>query len=76
MNVRPSGPIPGAFEVRQARPAAEPTLAKAVVVTPSALDVPVYDRERLEREGGGAPSERAHGRRKTVYTRIFDFLLR
>jgi hypothetical protein len=76
MNVRPSGPIPGAFELRPARPAAEPILAKAVVVTPSALDVPVYDRERLEREGGGAPSERTGRGHRTIFARVFDFLVR
>jgi hypothetical protein len=78
MNVRPSGPIPGAFEARPARPGAEPSLAKAVLVTPSALDVPVYDRERLEREleGGGAPSERTGRGHRTMFARVFDFLLR
>jgi len=80
MNARPSGPIPGAFEPRPGHSAAEPTVAAALLVTPHALDVPapVADRERLERqrEGGGAPSERNGRGHRTMFARVFDFLLR
>jgi hypothetical protein len=78
MNFRPSGPIPGAFEPRPLHAAARPTVATAVLVTPNTFDAPapVYDRERLEREGGGAPSERLGVGHKTVFGRLFDFLLR
>ena len=78
MNFRPSAPIPGAFEPRPLHAAARPTVATAVLPTPDTFEAPapVYDRERLEREGGGAPGERARMRRKTVFERIFDFVLR
>jgi hypothetical protein len=78
MNFPPSAPIPGAFEPRPLHAAARPTVATAVLVTPNTFDAPApaYDRERLEREGGGAPSERTRVGRKTVFARIFDFLVR
>ena len=77
MNFRPSGPIPGAFEPRPLH-AARPTVATAVIVTPNTFDAPgpAYDREQLEREGGGAPSERLGVGHKTIFGRLFDFLLR
>jgi hypothetical protein len=80
MNFRPSEPIPGAFEPRPGHSTARPTVATAVLVTPHALDAPapVYDRERLEREreGGGAPSERTGLGHRTMFARVFDFLVR
>jgi hypothetical protein len=45
--------IPGAWNVRTAPPAAPPIAIRTTVQTPF-----VPDRERLEREGGGSPSER------------------
>jgi len=78
MNFRPSAPIPGAFERRPLRAAAWPTVATAVLAPPKTFDAPApaYDRERLEREGGGAPSERLSVGHKTIFGRFFDFLLR
>jgi len=78
MNFGPSAPIPGAFEPRPLHAATWPTVATAVVVTPNTFDAPApaYDRERLEREGGGAPSERTGMRHRTIFARLFDFLLR
>ena len=60
--------IPGAFEIRDARPSPRPTTSGT---TPRS-DVPtpiVHDRARLEheREGGGAPGERTG---KTRLSRI------
>ena len=77
MNFRPSGPIPGAFEPRPLY-AARPTVATAVLVPPSTFDAPApaYDRERLELEGGGAPSERTGMTHRTIFAQLFDFLLR
>jgi hypothetical protein len=77
MNFRPSGPIPGAFEPRQ-HAAARPTVATVALVTPNTFDAPApaYDRERLEREGGGAPSERTGQAHRTMFARVFDFLVR
>jgi hypothetical protein len=80
MNFRPSGPIPGAFEPRPLHAAAWSTVATTVGVTPNTFDAraPVYDRERLEREreGGGAPSERTGRGHRTMFARVFDFLVR
>jgi len=78
MNFRPSGPIPGAFEPRPLHAVARPTAATAVLVTSNTFDAaaPAYDRERLEREGGGAPSERLGVGHKTIFARLFDYLLR
>jgi hypothetical protein len=78
MNFRPSAPIPGAFEPRPLHAAARPTVATAVLVPPSTFDAraPAYDRERLELEGGGAPSERTGGGHRTMFARVFDFLVR
>jgi hypothetical protein len=80
MNFRPSAPIPGAFEPRPLHAAARPTVATAVMETPNRFDAPAvaHDRERLEREreGGGAPSERTGRGHRTMFTRVFDFLVR
>ena len=78
MNFRPSGPIPGAFEPRPLHAVTRPTVATAVLVTPNTFDAPApaYDRERLEREGGGAPSERLGVGHKTIFGRLFDILFR
>jgi hypothetical protein len=80
MNFRPSEPIPGAFEPRSGHSAVQPTVATAVLVPPHGFDAPapVYDRERLEREreGGGAPSERTGRGHRTMFARVFDFLVR
>ena len=67
--------IPGAFEVRAGRPAVPPTGA---IAAPSASPAaPVYNRERLEREreGGGAPSERADAQHRTLFARLYDRLV-
>lgn len=78
MNFRPSEPIPGAFEPRPGHAVAQPPVVTAVLLTSHAPDAPVYDRERLEREreGGGAPSERAGVGHRTIFGRFFDFLVR
>ena len=80
MNFRPSEPIPGAFEPRPGHSADRPTVATTVLVTAPTLDAPapVFDRERLEREreGGGAPSERTGRGHRTMFARVFDFLVR
>jgi hypothetical protein len=49
-----------------------------VPLTPHAIDASVPDRDRLERqrEGGGAPSERLGVGHKTIFGRLFDFLVR
>jgi hypothetical protein len=50
--------IPGAWNVRAVRPAARPIAMQTTVHTPF---VPDRARLELEREGGGAPSERRRG---------------
>jgi hypothetical protein len=69
--------IPGAFEKRVGRPAAQPAGAIAAPLAPSPPAAPVYDRERLEREreGGGAPSERTDTQHRTVFARLYDLLV-
>jgi hypothetical protein len=70
--------IPGAWDVRAVRPAtpaigvAEPRMMLAAQI------VAVSNRGRLEREreGGGAPSERARGRRASVLARLWRATLR
>jgi len=78
MNFRPSAPIPGALEPRPSHPAAQPALVTVVPLTPQATDASVPNRDRLERqrEGGGAPSERLGVGHKTMFGRVFDFILR
>ena len=74
---RAEGPgvmIPGAFE-RRARIAAVPsTPAIELVVTLPLRSVSPSDRGRLEREreGGGAPSQRAGRRRGTFMSRLWQ----
>jgi hypothetical protein len=67
--------IPGALEVR-GRPKAAPAGAGAVATVSGARAPVVFDRARLEREreGGGAPSERAGVRPPTLLSRIADRL--
>jgi hypothetical protein len=70
--------IPGAWDVRAVRPAV-PLIADAGPrMTPAAQMVAVSDRGRLEREreGGGAPRERARGRRASVLARLWRATLR
>ena len=76
MNFRPAGPIPGAFEPRHGHAGTRETAATSAFVTHAAHDTPIHDREQLVREyeGGGAPSERTG--RRSVLTRLFDFVLR
>jgi hypothetical protein len=61
--------IPGAFEIRVARP----TNATLEPVTPHARRATVGDWERLEREreGGGAPSQRKAGRHGSILARLW-----
>jgi hypothetical protein len=68
----PAAMIPGAFEVRSVSPAAAPT-APDVPITLHPQDVVESDRGRLEleREGGGAPNQRAGVRRGTVISRLW-----
>ena len=77
---RAAGPgvmIPGAFE-RRARVTAVPTTpaieAIDMVVTLPRRSVATSDRGRLEREreGGGAPSQRAGRRRGTFMSRLWQ----
>ena len=70
-------PIPGAFEMRASAPAAP--LSQGIDVrlpahAPAGAD---SDRERLEyeREGGGAPSQRAGRRRGTFSARLWQSVL-
>ena len=76
MNFRPQELIPGAFELRKGRSTVHPTVAGAPAGMAPALAAPVYDRERLEREreGGGAPNERAGAGPRTIFARLFHLL--
>jgi len=68
--------IPGALDMRVARPTARPTIAIAQAVAPHVAAV--HDRERLEREreGGGALSERTgQGHHRTLFAKLFDLLV-
>lgn len=67
--------IPGAFEMRAS--ASRPPLSQVVAVRG-----PVYapaggdsERERFEREGGGALSQRAGSRRGTISARLWQSAL-
>jgi hypothetical protein len=65
--------IPGAWDGRASRTTA-PAIGDAAPRTILAAQTPVVsDRERLEREreGGGAPSERAHGHQTSVLARLW-----
>jgi len=68
----PAAMIPGAFEVRGDLPAAPPT-EPDVPITLHPQEVVESDRGRLEleREGGGAPNQRAGVRRGTVMSRLW-----
>lgn len=73
---RAAGPgvmIPGAFERRARVPAVPPTPEIDLLMTPPVRSVAPFDRGRLEREreGGGAPSQRAGRRRGTVMSRLW-----
>src|SRR5207302_62024 len=65
--------IPGAWDVRAVRPAAPPIDGAEPATTPHAQPAVVFNRERREREreGGGAPSERARGHRASVLARLW-----
>ena len=74
---RAEGPgvmIPGAFERRARVAAVLPTPEIGLQVTPPRPSVSTSDRGRLEREreGGGAPSQRAGKRRGTVRSRLWQ----
>ena len=68
----PAAMIPGAFESRGAI-AAAPRTEPDVPITLLPQDVVESDRGRLEleREGGGAPNQRAGVRRGTVMSRLW-----
>ena len=77
---RTEGPgvmIPGAFERRARVPAVPPTPDIDVLVMPPVEHVSESDPGRLarEREGGGAPSQRAGTRRGTVMFRLWQSAL-
>ena len=69
--------IPGAWESRDRRPDVRPAHHTDLPVTRHADSSAVFDRERLEREreGGGAPRERAGARPPTIFARIWRRLL-
>jgi hypothetical protein len=66
--------IPGAFERRGRVTAVPTTPAIDLVVTLPLQSVSTSDRGRLEREreGGGAPSQRAGRRRGTFMSRLWQ----
>ena len=70
-------PIPGAFEIRAGAPGDPPSRRIDVRVPPRARAAADADRERLEheREGGGAPSQRAGRRRGTISARLWHSVL-
>jgi hypothetical protein len=67
--------IPGALESRAGRTGTPPP--NVPVAAPHAPAVVMGDRQRLEyeREGGGAPSERASGRHSTRLARLWHWAL-
>jgi hypothetical protein len=67
--------IPGAFERRARLPAVPPTPETAVHVTPHCRNVSNRGRLEREREGGGAPSQRAGRRRGTLMSRLWQSAL-
>lgn len=73
----PAAMIPGAFERRARPPAAAPRPATGVWTRPPPEDVRACDRGLLEREreGGGAPSQRAGVRRGTFLHRLWQTAL-
>jgi hypothetical protein len=62
--------IPGAFEMGAGRP----TDVTSGSTTPRSRPPTLDDRERLEREGGGAPSQRTAGRHNTILARLWHGL--
>jgi hypothetical protein len=68
--------IPGAREPRTGRHNGRPTQGSDLLPTPHGHMTTVFGRERLEREreGGGAPSERAIPR-LTTFARVWHRLL-
>ena len=70
--------IPGAFETRVSRGATLPPPPPADLATSGRpRTIAAFDRERLEheREGGGAPSERAGSRSGTLRRRLWQSLV-
>ena len=65
--------IPGAFEIRASARAVPPNQGPAIPVADRASAAVASDRERLEheREGGGAPAERAGGTLGTIGARLW-----
>ena len=65
--------IPGAWETHEGHPGARPTDSTDPPVTRHSNPAAGFDRERLEREreGGGAPRERAGARRPTIFARVW-----
>lgn len=72
-----SVPIPGAFEMRASARAAPRSEGIDVRLPPDAPAAAESGRERLEheREGGGAPSQRAGSRRRTISARLWRSVL-
>jgi hypothetical protein len=68
--------IPGAWEIREARPAAGTIPTDGVFTTPRAAATAGTDRERLEREreGGGAPSQRRPVGQNTRLARLWHVI--
>ena len=67
--------IPGAHEVRVARPGAQPAAAESSAILDDPPDQ-LHGRGRLEheREGGGAPSQRQRASRGTPLARLRRWL--
>jgi hypothetical protein len=68
-------PIPGAFEMRTGAPIAPPSQGNDVRVPAHAYASTDSSGGRLEREGGGAPSQRAGTRRGTISARLWQSVL-
>ena len=69
--------IPGALEMRARHPADQAVDARAAVVIPYASGAGT-DRQQLEyaREGGGSPKERTGKRTKTIFARVWRYIMR
>ena len=68
-------PIPGAWERRASSPVARAHTG-ATSTTPGAGRGVIFDRDRLEREGGGAPSARRRQSHPTFLARLWRSVLR